>query len=485
MNPFLEHELLQTRRQFFGDTGVRLGGLAIASLMTGTANGLPGSKVHPGLPDLPHFKGKAKAVIYLHMNGGPSQLDTWDYKPELHKQFDKDLPRDFLGDRITTMTSGQGRFPVAPSKYKFTQHGECGRWVSDLLPHTAGVVDDLAVVKAVHTNAINHDPACTFVMTGSEVPGKPSMGSWISYGLGAETEDLPAFVALTPNFPNGSNAQALFSRMWGPGFLPGKTSGVVLRAGNDPVLYLENPPGVDRKDRRSMLDALGQLNQKGYERFGDPDIRTRMSQYEMAFRMQSSVPELTNLSKESQATLDLYGDRVKTPGSFASSALLARRLVERGVRMVQIMHRGWDSHGNLPKELGNQCMDTDQACAGLIKDLKQRGMLDETLVIWGGEFGRTVYSQGKLTRQQYGRDHHPRNFCMWMAGGGIKGGTTIGETDDFSYNPVKDKVHINEINATILHCLGIDHELFTLRHQGLDERLTGVKPMKIIKKILA
>ena len=285
MNPFLEHELLQTRRQFFGDTGVRLGGLAIASLMTGTANGLPGSKVHPGLPDLPHFKGKAKAVIYLHMNGGPSQLDTWDYKPELHKQFDKDLPRDFLGDRITTMTSGQGRFPVAPSKYKFTQHGECGRWVSDLLPHTAGVVDDLAVVKAVHTNAINHDPACTFVMTGSEVPGKPSMGSWISYGLGAETEDLPAFVALTPNFPNGSNAQALFSRMWGPGFLPGKTSGVVLRAGNDPVLYLENPPGVDRKDRRSMLDALGQLNQKGYERFGDPDIRTRMSQYEMAFRM--------------------------------------------------------------------------------------------------------------------------------------------------------------------------------------------------------
>jgi uncharacterized protein (DUF1501 family) len=485
MNPFFEHQLHQTRRQFFGDTGVRLGGLAMASLVTGTAKALPGSKVHPGLPELPHFKGKAKAVIYLHMNGGPSQLDTWDYKPDLHKQFDKDLPRDFLGDRITTMTSGQGRFPVAPSKYKFTQHGECGRWVSELLPHTAGVVDDLAVVKAVHTNAINHDPACTFVMTGSEVPGKPSMGSWISYGLGAETEDLPAFVALTPNFPNGSNAQALFSRMWGPGFLPGKTSGVVLRAGSDPVLYLENPPGVGRGDRRSMLDALGQLNQKGYERFGDPDIRTRMSQYEMAFRMQASVPELTDLSKENQATLDLYGDRVKTPGSFASSALLACRLVERGVRMVQIMHRGWDSHGNLPKELGNQCLDTDQACAGLIKDLKQRGMLDETLVIWGGEFGRTVYSQGKLTRQQYGRDHHPRNFCMWMAGGGIKGGTTIGETDDFSYNPVKDKVHINEINATVLHCLGIDHERFTLRHQGLDERLTGVKPMNVIKKILA
>ncbi len=485
MNPILENQLLQTRRQFFGDTGIRLGGLAMASLMTSKARVSGGSSVHPGLPGLPHFPGKAKAVIYLHMNGGPSQLDTWDYKPELHKQFDKDLPRDFLGDRITTMTSGQGRFPVAPSRYRFSQHGQCGRWVSELLPYTAQVVDDLAVVKAVHTNAINHDPACTFVMTGSEVPGKPSMGSWISYGLGAETEDLPAFVALTPNFPSGSNAQALFSRMWGPGFLPGKNSGVVLRSGDDPVLYLENPPGVDRSDRRAMLDALGQLNQRGFEKFGDPDIRTRMSQYEMAFRLQASVPELTDLRKETPSTLALYGDRVKTPGSFASSALMARRLVERGVRMVQIMHRGWDSHGDLPRELGNQCLDTDQACAGLIKDLKQRGMLDETLVIWGGEFGRTVYSQGKLTRERYGRDHHPRNFCMWMAGGGVKGGTTLGETDDFSYNPVKDRVHINEINATVLHCLGIDHERFTLRHQGLDERLTGVKPMQVIKKILA
>ncbi len=485
MNPFFENQLLQTRRQFFGDTGVRLGGAALASMLTmpGLAQG--GSSVNPGMPGLPHFAGKAKAVIYLHMNGGPSQLDTWDYKPGLVDQFDKELPKEFLGDRITTMTSGQGRFPVAPSKFKFSQHGECGRWVSELLPHTAGIVDDIAVVKAVHTNAINHDPACTFVMTGSEVSGKPSMGSWISYGLGAETEDLPAFVALTPNFPNGSNAQALFSRMWGPGFLPGRNSGVVLRSGTDPVLYLENPPGVSRTDRRSMLDALGKLNQRGFEKFGDPDTQTRISQYEMAFRMQASVPDLTDLSQEKPATLDLYGDRVKTPGSFASSALLARRLVERGVRMVQIMHRGWDSHGNLPGEMGNQCLDTDQACAGLIKDLKLRGMLDETLVIWGGEFGRTVYCQGKLTRERYGRDHHPKNFCMWMAGGGIKGGTTIGETDDFSYNPVKDKVHVNEINATALHCLGIDHERFTLRHQGLDERLTGVEPMNVIKKILA
>lgn len=485
MDPFFENQLLQTRRQFFGDNGMRLGGVALASMMASRGVALAGSPMHPDLPALPHFAGKAKAVIYLHMNGGPSQLDTWDHKPDLHKQFNKDLPKDFLGNRITTMTSGQGRFPVAPSKFKFTQHGKCGRWVSELLPHTAGVVDDIAVVKAVHSNAINHDPACTFVMTGSEVPGKPSMGSWISYGLGAETEDLPAFVALTPNFPKGSNAQALFSRMWGPGFLPGRDSGVVLRSGNDPVLHLENPPGVDRQDRRSMLDALGKLNQRGFEKFGDPDIQTRISQYEMAFRMQASVPELTDLSQEKESTLGLYGDRVKTPGSFASSALLARRLVEKGVRVVQIMHRGWDSHGNLPNELGNQCLDTDQPCAGLLKDLKQRGMLDETLVIWGGEFGRTVYSQGKLSRETYGRDHHPKNFCMWMAGGGIKGGTEVGETDDFSYNPVKDKVHINEINATALHCLGIDHERFTLRHQGLDERLTGVEPRKVISKILA
>ena len=485
MNPFLENQLLQTRRQFFGDTGIRLGGIAMASLMGAPRISAAPSEVHPALPDLPHFASKAKAVIYLHMNGGPSQLDTWDYKPNLLKEYQKSLPKEFLGDRITTMTSGQAKFPVAPSRFKFSQHGECGRWVSELLPHTAKIVDDIAVVKTVHTNAINHDPACTFVMTGSEVPGKPSMGSWISYGLGAETSDLPAFVALTPNFPNGSNAQALFSRMWGPGFLPGRHSGVVLRSGNDPVLYLENPPGVNRDDRRAMLDSLGELNQRGFEKFGDPDIQTRISQYEMSYRMQASVPELTDFKKESKATLDLYGEDVHRAGSFTSSALLARRLVERGVRMVQIMHRGWDSHGNLPKEMGNQCKDTDQACAALLTDLKQRGMLDETLIIWGGEFGRTVYSQGALTETRYGRDHHPRNFCMWMAGGGIKGGVTLGETDEYSYNPVRDSVHINEINATVMHCLGIDHERFTLKYQGLDQRLTGVEPMKVLKNILA
>jgi uncharacterized protein (DUF1501 family) len=420
------------------------------------------------------------------MNGGPSQLDTWDYKPGLAAFFDKDLPESIRrGQRLTTMTSGQGRFPVAPSKFTFRQHGQCGRWVSELLPHTAKIADDIALVKTVHTNAINHDPACTFVMTGSEVPGKASMGSWLSYGLGAETSDLPAFVCLMPRFPDGSNGQALFSRMWGPGFLPGRHAGVVLRSTGDSVLYLDNPPGVAAAGRRAMLDAVAALNAKGFERLGDPDVQTRIAQYEMAYRMQSSVPELTDFSKESQAVLDMYGPEVKKPGSFAGSALLARRLVERGVRMVQIMHRGWDSHGDLPQQLGNQCRDTDRACAALVQDLKQRGMLDDVVVVWGGEFGRTVYSQGTLTKENYGRDHHPRNFCMWLAGGGIRGGVVHGETDDFSYSPAADPVHINQINATILDCLGIDHERFTFKFQGLDQRLTGVEPAPVIRQILA
>ena len=488
MNPAHEFHILQNRRQFFQGAGLKAGGIALASMLGRQASGDVSKPVnmYPALSGFPHFAPKAKRLVYLHMNGAPSQIDLFDYKPRLHDYFDQELPDSIRnGQRITTMTSGQAKFPVAPSKYSFAQHGECGRWVSSLLPHTAKIVDDIALIKTVHTNAINHDPACTFVMTGSEVPGKPSMGSWVSYGLGAETNNLPAFVALVPNFPSGSNAQALYSRMWGPGFLPGKHSGVVLRAGAEPVLYLENPPGVDRSDRRAMLDALGKLNARGFNRFGDPDIQTRIAQYEMAYRMQSSVPELTDLGQETQATKDLYGPNVEKPGSFAQSALLARRLVERGVRMVQIMHRGWDSHGNLPVELGNQCMDTDQPTAALITDLKQRGMLDDTLVVWGGEFGRTVYCQGKLSKETYGRDHHPRNFCMWMAGGGIQGGVELGETDEYSYNPIADPVHINEINATILHCLGIDHERFTLRYQGLDQRLTGVEPMRVIKKILA
>ncbi len=483
-SPILQHELLQTRRQFFGSTGLRFGAAALAMLQAGKVSAA--SPVHPALPGLPHRKGRAKALIYLHMNGGPSQLDTWDYKPGLAAFFDKDLPESIRrGQRLTTMTSGQGRFPVAPSKFTFRQHGQCGRWVSELLPHTAKIADDIALVKTVHTNAINHDPACTFVMTGSEVPGKASMGSWLSYGLGAETSDLPAFVCLMPRFPDGSNGQALFSRMWGPGFLPGRHAGVVLRSTGDSVLYLDNPPGVAPAGRRAMLDAVAALNAKGFERLGDPDVQTRIAQYEMAYRMQSSVPELTDFSKESQAVLDMYGPEVTKPGSFAGSALLARRLVERGVRMVQIMHRGWDSHGDLPQQLGNQCRDTDQACAALVQDLKQRGMLDDVVVVWGGEFGRTVYSQGTLTKENYGRDHHPRNFCMWLAGGGIRGGAVHGETDDFSYSPAADPVHINQINATILDCLGIDHERFTFKFQGLDQRLTGVEPAPVIRSILA
>ncbi len=491
MNPILEYQALQNRRQFFGHTGLRLGGLALAMLgskapVLGAADSTTAGRVHPPLPGFPHFKPKAKNLIYLHMNGGPSQLDTWDYKPGLAGQFDKDLPDSVRkGQRITTMTSGQARFPVAPSMFKFTQAGQCGRWISELFPHQRDIVDDIALIKTVHTNAINHDPACTFVMTGSEIPGRASLGSWLAYGLGSENNDLPAFVVLTPTFPSTGNGQALFTRMWSSGFLPGKFSGVALRSVGDPVLYIQNPPGVSATDRRTMLDAANQLNQRNYERFGDPETQTRIAQYEMAFRMQSSVPELVDFSGESAATLALYGEDVKRPGSFAASALLARRLVERGVRCVQILHRGWDQHGDLPVQLGNQCKDTDQATAALIKDLKQRGLLEETLVVWGGEFGRTVYSQGTLTRTNYGRDHHPRNFCMWMAGGGIKPGIVHGETDDFSYSPVENPVHLNDLNATILHCLGIDYARFTFKFQGLDMRLTGVEEQHPIKAILA
>lgn len=491
MNPLLEYHALQTRRQFFGHTGLRLGSLAMA--MLGSKLAAPrtladaaAGRVHPPLPGFPHFKPKAKSLIYLHMNGGPSQLDTWDYKPGLAGQFDKDLPDSVrMGQRITTMTSGQARFPVAPSMFKFTQAGQCGRWISELFPHQRDIVDDIALIKTVHTNAINHDPACTFVMTGSEIPGRASLGSWLAYGLGSENNDLPAFVVLTPTFPSTGNGQALFTRMWSSGFLPGKFSGVALRSVGDPVLYIQNPPGVSATDRRTMLDAVNQINQRAYERFGDPETQTRIAQYEMAFRMQSSVPELVDFSGESAATLALYGEDVKRPGSFAASALLARRLVERGVRCVQILHRGWDQHGDLPVQLGNQCKDTDQATAALIKDLKQRGLLEDTLVVWGGEFGRTVYSQGTLTRTNYGRDHHPRNFCMWMAGGGIKPGIVHGETDDFSYSPVENPVHLNDLNATVLHCLGIDHARFTFKFQGLDMRLTGVEEQHPVKAILA
>lgn len=495
MNPFDEYNAQQSRRQFLQGLGIGAGALALnhllgqaASPMSGLSAGAAknyGSSVHPALPGLPHFAPKAKRLIYLQMNGAPSQLDTFDWKPDLKAHFNKDLPESIRnGQRLSTMTSGQTRFPVAPTIFKFAQHGRAGTWVSDLLPNIAGIVDDISVIKTVYTEAINHDPATTFLMTGNELPGKASLGSWLSYGLGSVSQDLPAFVVLTPKWSARSSVQALFHRLWDAGYLPSKYSGVALRGAGDPVLYIKDPDGVDRATRRAMLDDLNKLSEESYTRYSDPETQTRIAQYEMAFRMQASVPELVDFSKESKATLEMYGPDVNTPGTFAASALLARRLIERGVRVVQLFHRGWDQHGNLPNEIKAQCGDVDQPCAALINDLKQRGLLEDTLVVWGGEFGRTVYSQGTLTETTYGRDHHPRNFCMWMAGGGVKPGLTYGETDDFSYNVVKDPVHIRDLNATILHCMGIDHERLTFKLQGLDQKLTGVVKAEPVKGIL-
>jgi hypothetical protein len=484
MNPAHEYHQLQNRRQFFQGAGLKLGGIAVAQLLGQRAMAQTASNMHPALPGLPHFAPKAKRLIYLHMNGAPSQIDLFDHKPRLTDFFDKELPDSIRnGQRITTMTSGQKRFPVAPSKFAFERCGTSGIEMSELVPHMKGIADDITMIRSVHTEAINHDPACTFVMTGSEVPGKPSLGSWLSYGLGSESQNLPAFVVLTPMVKKPS--QALFTRMWSSGFLPTKFDGVKLRGSGDPVLFVKNPPGVMPGDRRAMLDALGQLNQKTFERFGDPETQTRIAQYEMAFRMQTSVPELTDLGKESKATLEMYGPNAQKPGTFAHSALLTRRLIERGVRVVQILHRGWDQHGSLPADIKNQCLDVDQPTAALVKDLKQRGLLDDTLVVFGGEFGRTAYCQGKLTRENYGRDHHPRNFCMWLAGGGIKTGITHGTTDDFSYNITQDPVHLNQLNATILHCMGIDNARFAFPFQGLDQRLTGVEEAHPVNAVLA
>ena len=489
MEPLREFYRRQTRRTFFGNAGLALGRIALAGMMAPDVlrAGMTASpRAHPARPGLPHFAPKARRIIYLFMNGAPSQIDLWDYKPKLADLYNTDLPDSIRnGQRLTTMTSGQTRFPIAPSIYRFAPHGQCGTWVSELLPHTAKVVDDLAVIKTVHTEAINHDPAATYILTGNQIPGKPSLGAWLSYGLGSEAENLPAFVVMTPSWSAKRDAQALYQRLWGAGFLPSKHQGVALRAKGDPVLYLTNPAGVDSAARRQVLDAAAQLNQLEYDRLGDPEIQTRIAQYEMAFRMQSSVPELTDISSEPQSVLDLYGPEVTKPGTFAASALLARRLVERGVRCVQILHREWDQHGDLPRDLPLQCRDVDHACAGLIQDLKQRGMLDETLVVWGGEFGRTVYCQGALKRDDYGRDHHPRCFTIWMAGGGIQGGLVYGETDDFSYNIVRDPVHIRDLSATILHLLGIDHKRLTYPFQGLDQRLTGTEPARVVTEIFA
>ena len=455
-----------TRRQFLGRASTGIGAAALASLLNPQASAAPG---------LSHFAPKAKRVIWLTQAGAPSQLDLFDYKPGLREQFDKDLPDSVRnGQRVTGMTSGQARFPIAPSVFAFKQHGDAGHWLSELLPHTASLADDLCIIRSMNTEAINHDPAMTMLQTGSQVPGRPSFGSWLSYGLGSENANLPAFVVMISRPSGNGNAQPLHERMWSSGFLSARYQGVRFSPGKDPVLFLSNPPGITTERRRAMLDDVAGLNKIKLDDYQDPEIQARIDQYEMAFRMQASVPELADLSKEPASVFERYGPESRKPGTFAANCVLARRLAERGVRFIQLYHRGWDQHSDLPAHIRAQCYDTDQPSAALVADLKQRGLLEDTLVIWGGEFGRSVYSQGKLTATDYGRDHHPRCFSLWLAGGGVKPGALIGETDDFSYNVIKDPVHIHDLNATALHLLGFDHTRLTVRHQGRDYRLTDV-----------
>lgn len=481
MNPIEQRKQLLTRRSFLGLSSTCLGAAALNSLLNESAIGQNSGAPLSGMP---HFAPKAKRVIYLFQSGGPSQHELWDYKPKLADMVGNDLPPSVRGNqRVTAMTSGQLSFPIVPSLYKFDQHGESGAWVSELMPHTAKIVDDLAFIKSMHTEAINHDPGITFFQTGAQLAGRPSIGAWLDYGLGSMNEDLPSFVAMV-SIGSGNGGQPLYDRLWGSGFLPTKHQGVKFLASGDPVLYLSNPPGVQSQTRRRFLDDLARLNELTGSEYGDPETSTRISQYEMAYRMQTSVPELNDLSDESQATLDRYGPDVQRPGSFARNCLLARRLAERDVRFVQLFHRGWDQHTRLPSGIRNQARDVDQPQAALVQDLKERGLLDDTLVVWGGEFGRSVYCQGRFTEEVYGRDHHPRCFTMWMAGGGVKPGVTIGETDDFSYNIVKDPVHVHDLHATILHLLGVDHTKLTFHYQGRDFRLTDVHG-KIIDPILA
>jgi len=488
MNPIHEHHLLTTRRQLFGRSALGIGTAALATLLNSDVKA-----DSTGVLATTHHRPKAKHVIYLFMSGGPSHLDMWDYKPKLNELFNQQLPdhvRD--GQRVTGMTASQKNgLPLCPSKYRFRKYDnhQDGVWISELLPHTATVAKELCVVHSTFTEAINHDPAITFIQTGSQVPGRPSLGAWLSYGLGSLNENLPHYVVMhaRTNFAE----QSLFNRLWGPGFLPSEHQGILMRSQGDPVLYLSNPAGVSRDDRRAQLDALATLNQQQHDRFGHPEILARIRQHEMAYRMQASVPELMDLSSETDTTFEMYGEDAKTPGTFAACCLNARRLVERGVRNIQIFHRGWDAHGGLPREHESQCKDIDQGCAALIKDLKQRGMLEDTLVVWGGEFGRTAYCQGNLTRENYGRDHHPRCFTTWMAGGGVKPGITYGRSDDFGYNIAHPDgtpmlptptpatwtpgtMHVHDLNATILHLAGIDHRKLTYRYQGRDFRLTDV-----------
>jgi hypothetical protein len=487
-SPVDELGLNLTRRRFFERGRHLLGGAALAALLPEPPAGVAAGVVPASGPRPlgPHVTPKARHVIYLHMVGGPPQQDMFDYKPVMNDWYDKDLPESIRqGQRLTTMTSGQARFPIAPSKYAFTRHGDCGMWVTELLPWTARMVDEMCFIRSMHTEAINHEPAITYMQTGNQITGRPCLGAWTSYGLGSLNDNLPTFVVMVARPTQNDQNQAIGARLWSSGFLPGEHSGVSFRSAGDPILYINNPDGVPPTVRRTTLDGLQALNQRTYERIGDPEIRTRIAQYEMAFRMQASVPELTDLSTESGATLALYGDAVTKPGTFANTVLMARRMVERGVRFVQVYINNWDTHGNVAGRLPSQCRDIDQPCWGLVQDLKARGLLDETLVIWGGEFGRTVYSQGQLSRDNYGRDHHPRCFTMWMAGGGARGGCIHGETDEFSYNIVRDPVHIRDFHATVLELLGFDHERFTYRHLGLDQRLTGVEPARVISDLIA
>ncbi|MFO1486274.1 MAG: DUF1501 domain-containing protein [Verrucomicrobiaceae bacterium] len=475
MNPF-------TRRQFFTSGSHLLGGAALSSLF---GQSLQAAMSHKASG--PHFAPKAKRVIYLHMVGGPSQIDLFDYKPEMMKWYDKDLPDSVRqGQRLTTMTSGQARFPIAPSKFDFSAAGQCGMMMNtELLPNLAKKADEICWMRSLHTEAINHEPAITAMQTGNQITGRPCLGSWASYGLGSANENLPTFVVLVATPTNREQEQAISARLWSSGYLPGEHAGVSFRSKGDPILYINNPPGVPDSVRKRTIEGLNALNELEYQQLGDPETQTRISQYEMAFRMQASVPELTDLSKEPEHIFELYGPDAKKPGSFANSVLMARRLAERGVRFIQLYHNNWDHHSNVGGRMPSQCKDVDQPCFALLEDLKQRGMLDETLIIWGGEFGRTIYSQGGLTKENYGRDHHPRCFSMWMAGGGAKGGAIYGETDDFSYNIVKDPLHISDFHATVLHLLGFHADRFSYKFQGLDAKLIGINPAKPVKALLA
>lgn len=467
------------RRNFLTKTSLGIGALALGSLIgkswasgTGAA---PAAASNTAMDEvinaLPHFAPKAKRIIYLFMSGGPSQIETFDYKPALVNLYGQDLPASVRqGQRLTAMSANQSKFPMVPSLYKFNQHGKNGTWVSELLPHTAKVVDDLCVIKSLHTEHINHDPAITFFQTGNQLPGRPSIGSWLSYGLGTDNQNLPAFIVLVSK--NAPKDQPLYTRLWGNGFLPSEYQGVEFRAGKDPVLYLNNPEGYDGSDRQEMLNYLNRLNKLQNSAYGDPEVDARIAQYEMAYRMQTSVPDVMSVTDEPNEVFELYGPESRDAGTYAANCLLARKLLEKDVKFVQLYHQGWDHHGGLPAGIENQCRQTDQPTAALITDLKRRGLLEDTLVIWGGEFGRTVYSQGQLAPTNYGRDHHPRCFTMWMAGAGVKAGISYGETDDFSYNIVKDAVHVHDFQATLLHLMGVDHERLTYKFQGRRFRLT-------------